>query len=131
MKVSCLIVLTGFFMILHSARIHAQAFSEQEKQEMMDKIRMACQFSWDGYKKYAWGYDALKPISKQAHNWYSHSLLMTPMDAFDTFTIMGMSEAAGEAKQLILSRLNFNVDQEVQVFEITIRLLASLETAYE
>lgn len=109
----------------------AQPFPEHEKKEMCDSIRNACQHAWDGYKKYAWGYDALKPISNTPHNWYQHSLLMTPVDAFDTFTFLGMKDAASEAKELILSRLDFNADQSVQVFETTIRLLAALQTAYE
>ena len=56
---------------------------------------------------------------------------MTPVDAFDTFVLLGMKEEAKEAKQLIFSQLNFNLDDEVQVFEITIRLLGGLQSAYE
>lgn len=56
---------------------------------------------------------------------------MTPVDAFDTFTLLGLSEEAKEAKELILTKLDFNIDNDVQVFEITIRLLAGLITAYE
>src|SRR5205823_2129284 len=52
-------------------------------------------------------------------------------DAFDTFTLLGMNDDAKEDKKLILSRLDFNFDQSVQVFETTIRLLAALQTAYE
>ena len=37
-----------------------------------------------GYRRYAWGHDALKPLSKAPHDWYAQSLLMTPVDALDT-----------------------------------------------
>jgi mannosidase alpha-like ER degradation enhancer 2 len=57
--------------------------------------------------------------------------LMTPVDAFDTFILLGLNKEAAEAKDLILAKLNFDVDNDVQVFEITIRLLAALQTAYE
>ena len=52
--------------------------------------------AWNGYKKYAWGHDALKPLSQKPFDWYGegHSLLMTPVDALDTLTLMGL-EAAG------------------------------------
>lgn len=40
-------------------------------------------------------------------------------------------DEAKEAKELILAKLDFNIDNDVQVFEITIRLLAGLLTAYE
>jgi hypothetical protein len=34
--------------------------------------------AWNGYKKYAWGHDDLKPLSKTHHDWYPQPLLMTP-----------------------------------------------------
>lgn len=40
--------------------------------------------AWNGYKKYAWGHDALRPLSKTPYDWYGQSLWMTPVDALDT-----------------------------------------------
>ncbi|MBK8495410.1 MAG: glycoside hydrolase family 47 protein [Chitinophagaceae bacterium] len=69
-----------------------------------------------GYKKYAWGADDLKPLTKEPKRpGIKSSMLMTPVDAFDTFTLLGLT-ASGEAKELILSRLDFNIDNDVQVF---------------
>jgi mannosidase alpha-like ER degradation enhancer 2 len=56
---------------------------------------------------------------------------MTPVDAFDTMLMMGLKEDTEQAKQLILSRLTFDVDAEVQAFEVVIRLLGGLLSAYE
>ena len=106
-------------------------FSEDQKKDMRDKVVEACRHAWQGYKDHAWGFDDLQPLSKNGKNWYRHSLLMTPVDAFDTFIMLGMKKEAEEAKELILSKLNFNADNEVQVFEIVIRLLGGLESAYE
>ncbi|MEP6616180.1 MAG: glycoside hydrolase family 47 protein [Ginsengibacter sp.] len=106
-------------------------FTPQMKSEMMEKVRAAAQHGWEGYKKYAWGADDLKPLTKEPRVWYKKSMLMTPVDAFDTFVLLGLKQEAQEAKQLILSELNFDSDQEVQVFEITIRLLGGLLAAYE
>src|SRR6185295_18600427 len=39
--------------------------------------------AWNGYKKYAWGHDDLKPLSKTYHDWYPQPLLMTPVDSLD------------------------------------------------
>jgi len=107
------------------------SFSDKTKNDQAEKIVTACQFAWKGYTQYAKGFDALKPISKQGENWYQKSLLMTPVDAFDTFTLMGLKSEANEAKGLILSDLNFNLNMEVQLFEINIRLLGGLLSAYE
>ena len=56
---------------------------------------------------------------------------MTPVDAFDTMILMGLDEEAAEAKELIFSELSFDHDFFVSNFEITIRLLGGLLSAYE
>jgi mannosidase alpha-like ER degradation enhancer 2 len=56
---------------------------------------------------------------------------MTPVDAFDTMLLMGLDSSAARARDLILERLSFDHDFEVQVFEVTIRLLGGLLTAYQ
>lgn len=87
--------------------------------------------AWNAYKLYAWGHDALKPLSKQPHDWYGTSLLMTPVDAFDTMVLMGLKKESADAKQLIFDSLSFDKNIEVQTFEITIRLLGGLLSAYQ
>jgi len=87
--------------------------------------------AWNAYKQYAWGHDALKPLSKKPHDWHAVSLLMTPVDAYDTMLLMGLGDQAAEAKQLIFDDLSFDHDIEVQAFEITIRLLAGLLSSYQ
>lgn len=87
--------------------------------------------AWNGYKQFAWAHDAVRPLSKQAQDWYSTPLLLTPVDAYDAMLIMGLKAEAAEAKQLILDSLSFNKNIEVQVFEITIRLLGGLLLAYQ
>ena len=106
-------------------------FTAAMKKEMCKNVKAAAQHAWKGYKDYAWGADDLKPLTKTPKTWYKISMLMTPVDAFDTFTLLGLTAEANEAKEIILSKLSFNIDNDVQVFEITIRLLAGLLTAYE
>lgn len=119
------------FQISIDAQQKAAKFNDSLKSEMCKKVKDAARHAWSGYKQYAWGMDDLRPLTKNSRNWYKYSMLMTPVDAFDTFTMMGLTTEASEAKELILSKLDFNVDNEVQVFEITIRLLAGLISAYE
>ncbi|MFQ5690405.1 MAG: GH92 family glycosyl hydrolase [Gemmatimonadota bacterium] len=87
--------------------------------------------AWRGYRKYAWGHDALRPLSRRPRDWYGASLYMTPVDAFDTMRLMGLDEDAAEAKELVLSHLSFDHGFGVQVFEVTIRLLGGLLSAYQ
>ena len=111
--------------------IRGQVFTAEQKAQECQLVREGMKHAWEGYKKYAQGYDALKPLTRQGHNWYGTSLFMTPVDAFDTFVLMGMKEEAGEAKEMALSNLTFDVDQEVQLFEVSIRLLGGLLSSYE
>jgi len=127
MRYSILVILAALTLNTNAQK----KFDQSAKNEMCARVQEACRHAWQGYKKYAWGYDDLRPLTKNGKNWYKTSLLMTPVDAFDTFLILGLNEEASEAKELIFSKLNFDSDNEVQVFEITIRLLAALQTAYE
>lgn len=96
-----------------------------------DSVREEFLHAWNGYRQYAWGHDALKPLTKQPHDWYGTSLYMTPVDAYDVMRIMGLTEQSAEAKKLILDSLSFDKNIEVQSFEITIRLLAGLLSSYQ
>jgi len=87
--------------------------------------------AWNGYKKYAWGHDDLKPLSKTYHDWYAQSFLMTPVDALDTMIIMGITPEAESTRRYIVDNLSFDKDISVQNFEITIRLLGGLLTNYQ
>lgn len=120
-----------FFLINTAIAQQEERFTPEMKKEMCEKVKLATQHAWQGYKQYAWGSDDLKPLTHEPRNWYKTPMLMTAMDAFDTFTLLGLTTEAREAKELILTKMNFNIDNEVQVFEITIRLLGGLLTAYE
>jgi mannosidase alpha-like ER degradation enhancer 2 len=95
------------------------------------RVRAEFLHAWDGYKKYAWGHDALRPLSKTPHDWYGQSLWMTPVDALDTLIVMGLKTEAERTKTAILENLSFDHDISVQNFEITIRLLGGLLSAYQ
>lgn len=125
-------ILSILIFFLWTSRIFSQpVFTDAMKSEMREKVKEAVKHAWQGYKDYAWGSDDLKPLTKEPKIWYKQSMLMTPVDAFDTFILLGLEKEAGEAKNVILQKLDFNINQEVQVFEITIRLLGGLLSAYE
>jgi mannosidase alpha-like ER degradation enhancer 2 len=129
--VTKIISLIFVFLICTGANVRSQEFTAQQKASECVKIKEAMQHAWTGYKTYAAGYDALKPISKQGKNWYGTSFCMTPVDAFDSFVLMGMTEEANEAKAIIFSNLSFDKDESVQLFEVSIRLLGGLLSAYD
>ncbi|HEX3068639.1 MAG TPA: glycoside hydrolase family 47 protein, partial [Thermoanaerobaculia bacterium] len=102
-----------------------------DRAAMAAKVRAEFLDSWKAYEKYAWGHDELRPLSKQPRDWYGESLLMTPVDSLDTLLLMGFNDEADKAKSLIVDHLSFDKDINVKVFEITIRELGGLLSAYE
>jgi mannosidase alpha-like ER degradation enhancer 2 len=107
------------------------AQAQTSNKQLAAEVKAEFLHAWTGYKKYAWGHDDLKPLSKTYHDWYPEPLLMTPVDALDTMTIMGLDDEAAATKQYIIDNLSFDKDIEVQNFEITIRLLGGLLTNYQ
>ena len=102
-----------------------------QRKRLAAEVKAEFLHAWRGYKTYAWGHDDLKPLSKTHHDWYSQPLLMTPVDALDTMIIMGMKDEAARTKRYIIENLSFDKDIDVQNFEITIRLLGGLLSAYQ
>lgn len=109
----------------------ADAVSDAESARLAGRVKAETRHAWQGYKRYAWGHDALKPLSQAPHDWYAQSLLMTPVDALDTLILMGLDDEAREARELIATRLSFDHDMYVQNFEVTIRLLGGLLSGYQ
>jgi mannosidase alpha-like ER degradation enhancer 2 len=88
--------------------------------------------AWNGYKTHAWGHDDLDPVSRKPRDWYPPEVIyMTPVDSLDTMLIMGLKEQAADAQAIILEKLSFDKDISVQLFEINIRILGGLLSAYE
>ncbi len=73
----------------------------------------------------------MKPLSKSYKDWYGQTLLMTPVDALDTLYLLGFKSEADTTRKYITENLSFDKDIEVQNFEITIRLLGGLLSAYQ
>ena len=123
--------LTAALLVLVLTAASANSQSPVQRRQLANEVKAEFLHAWQGYKKYAWGHDDLKPLSKSYHDWYAQPLLMTPVDALDTLIIMGFEDEAARTKQYILEHLSFDKDIYVQNFEITIRLLGGLLSAYQ
>lgn len=117
-----------FFTVCVICVICSSCFAQKK---LAAEVKAEFLHAWNGYKKYAWGHDDLKPLSKTHHDWYAQPLLMTPVDALDTMILMGLTDEAAATQKYILENLSFDKDIEVQNFEVTIRLLGGLLTNYQ
>ncbi|KAJ9599000.1 hypothetical protein L9F63_010523 [Diploptera punctata] len=96
--------------------------------ERQSAVVAAFKHSWKGYKKYAWGHDHLKPITATFQDWFN--LGLTIVDSLDTIYIMGLKEEFAEARDWVANSLHFDVNRDVNLFEVTIRVLGSLLSTY-
>lgn len=88
----------------------------------------AFRHAWKAYREYAWGFDNLKPISKSHSDWFG--LGLTIVDSLDTMYIMGLKQEYQEARKFVSEVLNFDRNKDVNLFEVTIRVLGGLLSAY-
>lgn len=86
------------------------------------------QHAWQGYKEFAWGHDHLRPISTAHHDWFG--LGLTIIDSLDTIYIMGLKQEFEEAREWVQNELTFDINRDVNLFEVTIRVLGGLLGAY-
>ncbi|CAL8391676.1 unnamed protein product [Gadus morhua 'NCC'] len=100
--------------------------------ERRAKVKEMMQHSWGGYKRYAWGANELRPISKQGHssNLFGGLKGANIVDALDTLYIMEMYEDFDEATAWVEKNLDFSLNTEVSVFEVNIRFVGGLLSAY-
>jgi hypothetical protein len=113
-------------------RPKAQTISANDRAALAARVRAEFEHAWSSYKRLAWGHDELNPVSRTPHDWYPPAIVyMTPVDALDTMTLMGLTDEAGATRAYILEHLSFDQDVSVQVFEVTIRLLGGLISAYQ
>lgn len=102
-----------------------------DKPKLAEGVKAEFLHAWSGYKKYCWGHDDLKPISKTCRDWYGTPILMTAVDSLDSLYLLGFKKEADETREYIAKNLTYDKDTSVQVFEITIRELGGLLSAYQ
>ena len=73
--------------LLTSADFKAAA---SRQSAMQRRIQAAIANSWAAYRRSAWGYDHLKPISRTGHNWFHIGL--TILDSLDTLQMAGLEK---------------------------------------
>lgn len=94
-----------------------------------EAVKAAVRHAWNGYVRFAFGQDELKPVSNTGYNWLGMGA--TIVDGLDTLWIMGLKEEFKQARDWVQTSLNLNVNMGISFFETTIRCLGGLLSAYE
>ena len=99
-------------------------------------------FGFDNYMEHAYPLDELDPIHcvgrgpdyKHPENININDVLgnfsLTLIDSLDTLAIMGDWKGFAHAVKLVSTSVSFDTDTNVQVFEVTIRVLGALLSAH-
>ncbi|KAM5179549.1 mannosyl-oligosaccharide 1,2-alpha-mannosidase IC [Mantella aurantiaca] len=105
---------------------------DPETQDRRNKIKEMMKFAWDSYKKYAWGENELRPLTKDGHfgSLFGGLKGATIVDALDTLFIMDLKEEFEHAERWIENSLDLNVNGEASLFEVNIRYIGGLLSAY-
>ncbi|XP_070123241.1 mannosyl-oligosaccharide 1,2-alpha-mannosidase IB isoform X9 [Equus przewalskii] len=111
---------------LKKSREEIRAEIQTEKNKMM-------KHAWDNYRIYGWGHNELRPIARKGHStniFGSSQMGATIVDALDTLYIMGLLDEFRDGQKWIEDNLDFSVNSEVSVFEVNIRFIGGLLSAY-
>ncbi|RLN02186.1 hypothetical protein BBJ28_00001256 [Nothophytophthora sp. Chile5] len=108
-------------------KVRAKVLSK-DQQQVVDMTRHA----WQGYRDFAHWSDYLDVQSMAGGTVYSHDMALTTVDSLDTLFIMGLHDEFDEASAWVKANLGPLMFQEGEVsfFEITIRSLGGLLSAY-
>jgi mannosidase alpha-like ER degradation enhancer 2 len=117
-----------FLLVSPAASVKAQVI---DRAKLAESVKTEFLHAWTGYKKYCWGHDDLKPISKTCRDWYGTPVFMTAVDSLDSLYVLGFKKEADETREYIDKTLSFDKDVSVQNFEITIRILGGLISSYQ
>ncbi|KAI0484883.1 glycoside hydrolase [Xylariaceae sp. FL0804] len=86
---------------------------------------------WNGYRKYAWGYDELEPLSLKGTNDY-YGWGLSVVDGIDTAIIMNLTSIVQEQLEWIAG-VDFSTTTygPVAIFDACIRYVGGLISAYD
>jgi mannosidase alpha-like ER degradation enhancer 2 len=129
MKIQLLLIVILLF--ASQIGLGQNAAGSVDKAALIAQVKAEFLHAWTGYKKYCWGHDDLKPISKTCRDWYGTPVLMTAVDSLDSLYLLGFKKEADETREYVAKNLSFDKDISVQNFEITIRILGGLLSSYQ
>jgi len=103
--------------------------AEELSQQRAAEVRAEFQHAWQGYKKHAWGFDELHPVSGRGSNSQYH-MSLTMIDALDTLVLLGFEDEYREVRDYLQHYLLFTEQEDINLFETTIRLIGGLLAAH-
>ncbi|KAI6202446.1 Alpha-1,2-Mannosidase [Aphelenchoides besseyi] len=118
-------------------RIQAEMMINSTRDTISERrnfIRGMMKFAWTNYRRYAWGENELKPVSRIGHSgsvFGAGNLGATIVDGMDTLYIFGLMEEFEEAKRWVKNEFDIkNARNDLSVFETNIRFVGGFLSAF-
>jgi mannosyl-oligosaccharide alpha-1,2-mannosidase len=117
---------------LAAVAVSPRAAQAKGSKSIAEQIRDEFLHAWNGYKKFAWGYDEVAPVSGKPKDFFvdGHSFGLSIIEAMDTLYVMQLDNELDACVKWLRAHINFDVDGNVQMFEAVIRMVAGLLTGY-
>ncbi len=117
---------------LMMATLTAPAPAQQvTAEELANRVRSEFLHAWNGYKKYAWGHDALRPLSKTPEDRFGTPFYLTALEALDGLNLMRLDREADSTRQFLATHLSFDKNVYVPTAEFAARVLGALIANYQ
>lgn len=102
------------------------------------KVIASMRHAWASYVEFAWGHDEVRPLSENKYSDFSPEttadtgIALTAIEALDTLWLMGLEDEFKMVVDYLASpKHTFAKNMFVSLFEVTIRALGGLLSAYE
>ncbi|KAI0400018.1 glycoside hydrolase family 47 protein [Xylaria palmicola] len=95
-----------------------------------EEVKNAFVTSWDAYSRNAWGNDRYHPVSMKGSQMSPDGLGWIIIDSLDTIMLMNLTDRLDEPRKWLQRSLTYDQDQDVNTFEMTIRMLGGLLSAH-
>lgn len=131
--VALYISITGFRFFFNNDSVSDPLIDPELWLERKEKVKEVFLESWSDYARHGWGTDVYSPIKQQGKNMSpdSNPAGWIIVDSLDTLAIMGLKDELHEARSWVKNELDFDkIDNNVNVFETTIRTLGGLLSAH-
>lgn len=117
--------------IQHDFKSGESSEAKATRLERLQAVKESFIHTWDGYKTHAWMRDEVTPITGTYRDSFG-GWSATLVDSLDTLWIMGLRDDFKLAISEV-NKINFNnsSDNEINVFETTIRYLGGFLSAYD
>ncbi|WVZ68650.1 hypothetical protein U9M48_017566 [Paspalum notatum var. saurae] len=107
----------------------AEGVTPSEARRLRDEVKDMFYHAFDGYMKYAFPLDELRPLSCQGEDSLG-GYALTLIDSLDTLALLGDKEKFSDAVEWVGKNVRFDINKTVSVFETNIRILGGLLSAH-